>query len=359
VVRLYTYPFAILLLASTAFAQSPSAQPSHRVFNFSNKPVPQAAQQISTILSTVCDIEHVSIGPVAGPSASTLVVDGTPDQLALTAWLVNELDQPAAMRPGASACAVPSDQFPVNGNNGDVVRVFHLSNTAARPPLAIQEVLTMLRTVGDDAKVGAYSPLSVVVVRGSPAQIALAKYLIGEVDAPDGPSPASPDFPYKASDGASQIARVFHLAHTSSPLAIMDVLAALVVVADIQKISTISPARALAVRGTASDIAASEWLIQSLDIPAVSGTGTSPNTRQFQMPSATGDASVIAVFYPVNITTSAQFQILGQIRNQLKVGKAFSLVSPAALIIRGSPGQIAASARLIQNRTISTARTMP
>jgi type II secretory pathway component GspD/PulD (secretin) len=283
-------------------------------------------------------------------AASTLTVRGTPDQLALTSWLVHELDQPVTAQPSVPLAVTtpPPRQFLVAGGSDDIIRVFHLVNTPPAPSQAIQEILTTLRTVAGVEKVSDYTPLTDLVVRGSKAQIALSEYLIKAVDVRSGSVTTSPEFQYTTSDGLDQSVRVFYLAHTSTAQGILEILAALVTVADIQKIFVVIPAGALAIRGSASDIATSGWLIQALDIPATPATSPSARVREYHIPGTVSGGNVISVFYP-DTTTRVQFRTLGLVRNKLQIRKAFSLISPPALIVRGSPDQIAKARQLIQD----------
>jgi type II secretory pathway component GspD/PulD (secretin) len=270
----------------------------------------------------------------------------------MTGWIVHQLDQPVPADLSVPQPAAGSaQQYLVAGKSDDVIRVFHLTTVIPSVPQEIQEILTTLRTVADIQKVFNYTVLADLVVRGPAAQIAFAEYLINSLDVKPGSATSSAEFQYQASNQGPQVARVFYLANASTPQAIQEMLTTLRTVADIQKIFCYTPLRALAIRGTATDIAASEWLIQSLDIPTPSKTATASTVREFQMPgNVKQSATVIRAFYPTYINTPQTLnETLTLLRTNLQVAKAFYNSKPAALIVRGSADQIAEADQLIQN----------
>ena len=257
------------LFTSVASAQTPPTQ--NQVFDFSNKPTQQGLQEVATILRTVGDIKQLSVDS----AASTITVGGTPDQLSMTGWIMRQLDQPVPADLSVPQPAAGStQQYLVAGKSDDVIRVFHLTTVVPNTPQEIQEILTVLRTVADVQKVYNYTALADLVVRGPAAQMAFAEYLINSLDVKPGSVTTSAEFPYRSPGEPDTVAKVFYLANASTPQAIQELLTTLRTVADIQKVFNYTPLRALAIRGAASDIAASEWLIQSLDIPAQSKTAT-------------------------------------------------------------------------------------
>jgi hypothetical protein len=337
--RIKMIVLAAILFASLAPAQTPAAPDVSKTFDFTNKPSQQGLQEIVTVLRTVGDIKHLSVDP----AATTVTVQGTPDEIALSGWIIHELDQQASPPP-------PSSQpFLVAGKSDDVLRVFHLSHMPPAPQ-AVQEVLTVLRTVADVQKVFSYMPLTDLVVRGPAVQVALAEYLINSLDLEKAPADPGGEFPYTPPPPSHgpEVVRVFYLANASTPQAIQELLTSLRVVAQIQKVFNFTHLSALAVRGSASDLAAADWLIKSLDIPARPGD---PTAREFDLPPAPAGDNVIRVFYPINLTSpQALSETLTLIRTDLHVTKVFIHAAPPAFIVRGSADQIAKADVLIQDR---------
>jgi uncharacterized MnhB-related membrane protein len=325
--------------AIAAFLFVPLA-PAHaqqtQTFDFTNKPNQQSLQEIATILRTVGDIRNLSINP----APASLTIQGTPDELAMSGWIVHQLDQPASPPPSTSA------QFLVAGKSDDVIQVFHLAHIPTAPQ-AMQEILTVLRTVADIQKIFSYTPLTDLVVRGPAVQIALAQYLIGSFDVAPGSVTTSQEFPYVAPppNHGPEVVRVFYLKNSPTPQAVQEILTILRVVAVIEKVFNYTPLTAMAVRGSASDLAAAEFLIQSLDMPS-DAKAPAAGIHEFSIPTG----GMIGVYSPVNIKVQNLSPTLTLVRQNLQIQKAFMKTAPPALIFRGTPDQITKAEQLIQQK---------
>ncbi len=86
--------FAALLAASLAPAQSAARPQAGKIFELTSKPNVQGLEEIGAILRTIGDIPQVSLDA----AASTVTVQGTSDQLALSGWLIQTLDLSAGGR---------------------------------------------------------------------------------------------------------------------------------------------------------------------------------------------------------------------------------------------------------------------
>jgi hypothetical protein len=350
---------AALLVASIAAAQATRPPAQDKTFDFANRPSPQGLQEVATVLRTVGDLQYVAVDA----AAATVTVTGNVDQLAMAGWMIHELDQPSGI---ASA---PTDQylvssgaagFPRPGSPGagdDVIRVFFLQHTNTSQ--GVQEILTVLRTVADVQKVFSYSAPFALVARGPAAQIALSAYMIHALDVTPGSATSSPEYQYQPPGGRTQVTnsvvRVYYLANAKTPQQIQEMLTVLRTVADIQKIFNVSAIRALAIRGTASEIATSEWIIQSLDIPPIPKDGI----REFTIPENLPNGNLIRVFYPANISTPQKMQqTLTLLRTKLQIMKVFTYTSLPAVVVRGAADQIANAEQLIQEQD-QLARTTP
>jgi type II secretory pathway component GspD/PulD (secretin) len=342
-------PIAIAAFFVASLGAAPQTQ--SQVFDFTNTPTPQGLQEIATILRTVGNIQQLFIDS----ASSSLTVSGTTDELAMTGWIVHQLDQPVTDPPIATASPL---QYLVAGKSDDVIRVFHLANIGPKPPQGIQEILTVLRTVGDVQKIFNYSALADLVVRGPASQIALSEYLIKSLDVVPGSVTTSQAFQFQTPSQGSQTARVFYLATMKAPQQIQEILTTLRTVADIQKVFNFTPLNALAIRGTADDIATSEWIIHSLDITASAEAGFSAGVREYIMPKNWPDGGVIRVFYPAHINTPQQLQqTMTAIRTKLQIQKIFNYSAPqlapphspawVALVVRGTADQITKTEQLI------------
>ncbi len=282
----------------------------------------------------------------------------------MTGWIVHQLDQPIPADQSVPQPAAGSNQqYLVAGKSDDVIQVFHLTTVVPKTPQMIQEILTVLRTVVDIQKVYNYTALCDLVVRGPAAQMAFAQYLIGSLDVKPGSVTTSAEFQYQPSGEAPSVARVFYLATPSTPQHIQEILTTLRTVVQIQKVFNYTAVNALAIRATPSDLAASAFIIQSLDIPAAPKIGDAANIREFNMPAVGKDAaSVIHVYYLANPTTPKQIQeMLGVVRTVLGIQRTFNHSTPPALTVRGSADQVAKADQLIQqaNKPLQTAAASP
>ena len=308
--------FLIVPLASAlAYAQQT------QTFDFTNKPSQQGLQEIATIRRTVGDIRNLSINP----APASLTVQGTSDDLAMSGWIVHQLDRPASPPPSTST------QFLVAGKSDDVIQVFHLANIPTAPQ-AMQEILTVLRTVADVQKIFNYTPLTDMVIRGPAAQIALAEYLIDSLDVVPGSVMTGQDFHYTSvqPNHGPEVVRVFYLKNSPTPQAVQEILTTLT---------------AMAVRGSASDLAAAEFLIQSLDMPS-DAKAPAAGIHEFSIPAG----GMIGIYNPANIKGQNLSPTLTLIRQNLQIQKAFMKTAPAALIFRGSPDQITKVEELIRQK---------
>lgn len=320
-------------------ATAASAQTQSQTFDFTNKPTTQGLQEIATILRTVGNIKQLSINS----SAVSVTVTGTTDELAMSGWIIHALDQPAP-----PATTAPPQQYLVAGKSDDVIRVFHLTHASPASPQQIQEILTVLRTVADIQKVFSYTALEDLVVRGAANEIAFAQYLVNSLDVEKGSVATSQEFDLQAPYQNQQVARVFYLKNANTPQATQEIMTVLRTVADVQKMFNYTAVNGLAVCGTASDIAAVQWLIQSIDI----AQAPKADPSDYQMPGAGKQApSVIHVFYPSNMNTPKQQQeTLTALRTNLSIQKTFNLSKPSVLVVRGSADQVAKAEQLIQSR---------
>jgi hypothetical protein len=327
--------------------------PDPKTFDFANKLSARDVQEIITVLRVIVQPNNQQMS--VDPETSTVTFRGTPGKLEMVDWLVRELDRPAytsTQRANISVqeLPVPHTEQDQPGKNDEVIRVFFLTHTDS--DRGIQEILTVLRTVADVQKVFNYAEQRALVVRAPAVQMELVDYLIMGLDIAPGSSKSSPEFVYKAPDppfarpsqsanasAPAEAVRVFYPAHDTTPQGVSQIVIALRSVVGIQKIFMDTSAVAIAVRGTAADMAATEWLLQALDIAADSNSGRTDT--EFHVPGAAVDVGVIRVFYVGKDTTPAGLQEVMTKLNSEPSLKVASNATPPALIVRGSAAQIA------------------
>ncbi len=219
---------------------------------------------------------------------------GTADQIALAQWLFIELDVRAGgQSPSARSQSSGTHEYRVPSTSDDVTRVFFLSQTdTAR---GIQAIAVAIRTVAEIQRLFICTAPRALALRGTASQIGLAEWLIKKLDKPaDGQPPArqnqdAPTEEYRM-PGSSEIVRVIYTAHTDTAQDSQQIVTAIRVIGEIQRILLCPEQKALALRGTADQIALAGWLFNELDKPATEQpiAQESPGVHDYRVP-ANGD----------------------------------------------------------------------
>ena len=211
-----------------------------------NAATPQQMQEILTILRTVADVQRIfNFTP-----NRALVFRGPEWQISFTGWIVEQLGQTPDSTPR---------QFTVGGpdvkGTGHGARVNFLTNATA--PQQTQQVLTVLRTVGDIAKVFNYTSAHALVLRAAGTDLERAEWLIQQLDIPAAQATGNKTY---TSPSGDDITRVFYLTNTT-PQGLQAAVSGIRTELRINKaFSTTSPS-ALIVRGTTDQIgAATQWM---------------------------------------------------------------------------------------------------
>jgi len=133
---------------------------------------------------------------------------------------------------------------------------------------------------------------------------------------------------------------VFFVPHTATIQEFQEVATTIRTIAEIRRVFTYNTPRALAVRGTADQVAAAAFLIRELDQPADAKRTAS---RQYQMiDSANHGETAVQVFYLPYAATVQQFQeVATVIRTIGEIRRVFTYNAAKALIARGTNDQLA------------------
>ena len=231
------------------YRPAPGADDVVRVFFLGHVTTPQQLQEMVTNVRAVLDIRRVFIYN----SLEAMAVRGTAAQMAEAAWLVNQLDLEAgAPSPGP---------VELRTSSGEIARVFNLTNP--RTPQEVQEIVTTIRSIADIQRVFIYNKRKAISMRTTPDRLALAEWLVGQLDRPAPPAAAAPGEYTFANDAASQV-RVFYLPHNPNPQEMMRVATQVRTTAPIQRLFVYSPLAALAVRGTVGQVANAEKVLQEM-----------------------------------------------------------------------------------------------
>jgi hypothetical protein len=251
----------------------------------------------------------------------------------MAGWILTQLDTPG------NENALLEYRSPTGD---DVVRVNYLP--AVKGAMQMQEMLTVLRTVADIAKVFNYTARQALVIRAKSNDMAFAEWIVAQLNVPADRRPAGSPLVYPNPTPYNMVARVNYLANINGPRNTQQLLTVLRTVGDIAKIFNITSLNVLTLRASEADIARAEWLIQELDQPA---DARPAGTQVYR--SATGD-DVTRVFFLTNATEQQLTDAVTAVRTDAKIRKVFFTASPAAVVVRGTTDQVEAAVQSLAQR---------
>jgi hypothetical protein len=237
-----------------------------RVFHLKHATADRDLQEIATLFRVTADIQCLS-----APSALRVVAArGTAAQIRAAEWLVDELDKPADWQPPDT-----SPQYPIPGTPNEVAKVFYPRSSATPRDLQeLQELAAGVRVMTATRQVFTFESLGALVLRGTAEQIALAEWLITELDAPASrlsvvqQGQSSTPHEYWAPDPHGRnVVRVFQLTHAATGRDLQEIASQIRAKAGILNLFVCIAPRAVAARGTAVEIGLAEQLIKEWDQP--------------------------------------------------------------------------------------------
>jgi hypothetical protein len=221
-----------------------------RVVFVQNAARPQDMQELLTILRTVADVQKIfSIS-----SNHAMVLRAPEWQILYSQWIIDQLNLPAGQKPDTTP-----REFTVGGPDfrgmGHGARLNFLASMTK--PQQQQELLTVLRTVGDVMKVFSYSSGHALVLRAGDTDLQRAEWLIQQLDLPAGHPAGTGTFTAPTGD---DVTRIFSVP-SANPQWIQGALNNMRSELSIKKtFSTTTPANVI-VRGTTDQIAAAaKWM---------------------------------------------------------------------------------------------------
>lgn len=323
---------AISFLASIAFGQSPT------VLQFVHTEGAQNMNEVGAMVRTIADIKDASVDT----AQKTLTLNSGAEQIKLAQWIFDQADAPNPASPA-------KHEFRLSGGTENVVRLMYLHTPATAQEF--QEIVTAVRTVADIRRVFTYNAPMAVVMRGSDDQIALADWLLNELDQPASAHSALHEYLMTSGFDRNESAiRVFYLTHTPTVQDFQEVATATRTIADIRRVFTYNTPRAMIVRGTPDQITLAAWLVDQLD---TMNTGqprqASPVYHTYQPPTK-DDATAVRVFFLAHAGSVADFQKAAtQVRTTAQIRRVFTYNGPRALVLRGSTDQLAVAEQLVKD----------
>jgi type II secretory pathway component GspD/PulD (secretin) len=187
-----------------------------------------------------------------------IIVRGSATQMEAAAWLLAELDKQPAARPSSSPA------HPVSFPPGQAIRVFYPKNL--QTPLELQELNFAMRTVAGIGRILLFDRWMALALRGTPDDVALAGWLISELDSEPITSGATRMY-WAPNPRVGDVVEVFHLKNIATPRDHQEIADILGKKANIQCRVVCTRPNAVIARGTPANMALAEELIKSWDRP--------------------------------------------------------------------------------------------
>jgi len=220
-----------------------------RVFYLNHAPSLQQLQEVATLVRSVVEVRRL----FTYNSTRAIVIRGTVSQVALSAWLIGELDKPA---PDSA-----KHEYHMPGDGDDIVRVLYLPH--AQTVQDFQEEAVLIRSIADIRRLFTYNAPKAIALRGTKDQMALAEWFVSEFDK----SPAGSGTPreFHLDGGPENVVGLFYLTHAATPQRLQEIAVDVRTTTGVRRLFTYNAPRAMALRGTADQIAQAERLIAERD----------------------------------------------------------------------------------------------
>ncbi|MDR3718744.1 MAG: hypothetical protein P4K98_08075 [Bryobacteraceae bacterium] len=298
---------------------------------------PVELQEVMTAVRVGTELRYIY--PYAG--RRVLVARGTASQLEIAAWLIGDLGNAAtAQAPSASA----SHEYRLPGGD-ELVRLFYLSPSES--PQYLQEVMIMIRVTTNMRGIFPNSTRRALVARGSAAQIAIAAWLVGELEQSAGaPSPGAKERNEYRIPGGDERVRLFYVPSSQTPQDLQEVMTMIRATTDMRDLFPNSTRRAVVARGSSAQMATAEWLVNDLEKSANASKPLPNGPHEYRVPEG---SDVVRVFYMARTQTPQDLQaIMTRIHESTGIRSIFPSALRGALVVRGTPEQIASVERLIE-----------
>ncbi len=247
--------------ASREFAVPGSSGDLVRVFFLPPTESVPFFQNAATVIRSIADIRYL----YPTNALRALAVRATADQLALVSWMVQQVNDLTASQPSTTQSQIPdAKEYRMPSGPENVVRVYLLPENSAEN---VQDEITTIRTIADVRRMFFTFPgPSIVAVRGTSDQIALADWMLHRLDpaASGTASTANPAGEYQVpGPGSENVVRLFAMPPGVTVQGFLQVAKDVRTATGIRRLIAYRPSPTLAVRGTADQIAQADALIRN------------------------------------------------------------------------------------------------
>lgn len=244
-------------LSDTDEQRRPITNGVARIFYLPHTATVQEFQEIANAFRTVTEIRRV----FTYNDGRAMAVRGTPVQMGMAEWLVTELNQNLPGQSSGQKQSSSAGEYRVGDD--DVMRVLYVAN--AKTAQDFQEIATLVRTTAEIRRMFTVNTLRAVLIRSTPDQMAMAEWLLGQLDKPASAQQTQSSGEYRVPGAADDVVRVYFVANAKSVQDFQAIANAVRTATEIRRVFTYNAERALAVRGTVNQLALAENLIHDLD----------------------------------------------------------------------------------------------
>jgi hypothetical protein len=214
---------------------------------------PRDLQDIVNAMRSVLDVQRIF--PMNQQKA--IVMRALPSQVKAADWVLGVLDQPAGAQPGGAAASdyrLPEEDWDARGDL--VVRVAALTSLGSLQ--VFQEVTNLVRSMADTPRCFPLVSRKFLVMRGNEDQMALAGWLLKQLDGPAGQGTNE----FKMSGPGNQIAQVVHV-NAGTAESLQETVSQIQTETKMPRVFVFPAQSAVAMRGTADQLSQAQQVIQA------------------------------------------------------------------------------------------------
>ena len=306
-----------LLLSALSFAAD-----QEKIFSLANAQTVKQISEIATVVRSTTQDRTLFVDA----DRKTMTVRGSEQQIAITDWLLKQLDHsPSEVPPAAEYKA----------GDTDFVQVRHLPGSMALRP--IQELITGIRSTIQFKVmfVAMETNPPAVVMRGTRGELAMAQWMFrGLIDNPS---------PGEFADEGNEFVRLFYPKTFQTTQNLQELVTLVRTVVEARRMFTYNPSFVLMMHGGRADMNHTQWLINELDKPAPL---SSPNP-EFR----SSNDDITRVFGLKKPTTVPElYQLAVAVRSATGATRLFAINSKNAMVVRGTPAQIRKAQTMLEDK---------
>jgi hypothetical protein len=232
---------------------------SVRLLYLTHNETPADVQMFANTVRAVTNIRRM----IPYASRKTIALRGTPEQIALAEWLFVRLDKPVDPQNAKTASYEYAEPNVVTRS----VRIFYFTHNET--PQNLQEIVNLIRATTDIERAYVYGVRGAIVLSGTPEQAVMAEWLAGQMSQPVAkPVRRTERYTPPAPAARGDAVRVFFFAGNESEQDLQEIVNMMRVTGEMQRVYPYAPQRAIAVRGSAAQIALAELIVGQLGATA-------------------------------------------------------------------------------------------